>query len=85
MTPGTSEITAEMIKALDELGVDWLYIILNGFLTYVHIPDDLKKSEIMTVYKQKGDAVECGNYRGIKLLEIALIFCEGVTSNTHQT
>jgi len=44
MTPGTSEITAEMILALDELGVDWLCIILNGFLKDVHIPDDLTKS-----------------------------------------
>jgi len=43
------------------------------------IPDDLKESEIVTIYKQKGDALECGNDRGIKLLEIALKVYERVT------
>jgi len=49
-----------------------LYIILNDFLKQVKLPDDMKESEIVTIYKQKGDPIECGNYRGIKLLEIAL-------------
>jgi len=75
---GPSGITAEMIKALDELGVDWLHTILNGFLKDERIPDDLKESEIVSIYKQKGDALECGNYRGIKLLEIALKVYERV-------
>jgi len=44
----------------------------------VRIPDDLKGSEIVTIYKQKADALECGNYRGIKLLEIALKVYERV-------
>ena len=55
----------------DRDGVDWLYIILNDFLKQEKIPDDLKESEIVAIYKQKGDILECGNYRGIKLLEIA--------------
>jgi len=66
--PGPSGITAEMIKALNELRVDWFHTILNEFLTDERVPGDLKKSEIMTIYKQKGDTLECGNYRGIKLL-----------------
>jgi len=76
--PGLSGITAEMIKALNELGVDWLHTILNEFFTDERVPGDLKESEIMTIYKQKGDALECGNYRGIKLLEIALKVYERV-------
>jgi len=76
---GPSGITAEMIKALDELGVDWLHTILNEFLTDERVPGDLKESEIVTIHKQKGDALERGNYRGIKLLEIALKVYERVT------
>jgi len=76
--PGPSGITAEMIKAFDELGVDWLHTILNEFLTDERVPGDLKESEIVTIYKQIGDAFECGDYRGIKLLEIALKVYERV-------
>ena len=33
------------------------------------IPEDWKKSWLVTVYKGKGDALEGGSYRGIKLLD----------------
>jgi len=76
--PGPSGITAEMFKALGHDGIDWLYVILNDFLKQEKLPDDMKESEIVTIYKQKGDALDYGNYRGIKLLEIALKVYERV-------
>ena len=33
------------------------------------MPEEWKKSEIVPTYKQKGEPLECGNFRGIKLLE----------------
>ena len=33
------------------------------------MPEEWKKSEFVPIYKQKGDPLECGNFRGIKLLE----------------
>jgi len=36
------------------------------------IPDDWKSSVELPIYNGKGDPVECGSYRGIKLLEHAM-------------
>ena len=36
------------------------------------IPDDWKSSVVLQIYKGKGDPMECGSYRGIKLLEHAM-------------
>ena len=33
------------------------------------MPEEYKKSEIVPIYKQNRDPLECGNFRGIKLLE----------------
>ncbi|VDP12800.1 unnamed protein product [Heligmosomoides polygyrus] len=32
------------------------------------MPDDWRNSTIVPIFKQKGDASECSNYRGIKLI-----------------
>jgi len=42
------------------------------------IPDDWKSSVVLPVYKGKGDPVECGSYRGIKLLEHAMKVVERI-------
>jgi hypothetical protein len=48
-------------------------LVKEGKLT-----DDWSKSWMMNVYKGKGDALECGSYRGIKLLEHVMKILERV-------
>ncbi|XP_045454528.1 uncharacterized protein LOC123663932 [Melitaea cinxia] len=48
-----------------------LYVLLQRCWYEEAIPQDMKDSEIVTLYKGKGDRDECNNYRGISLLNIA--------------
>ena len=42
------------------------------------IPEDWKSSVVLPIYKGKGDPMECGPYRGIKLLEHAMKVVERI-------
>ena len=42
------------------------------------IPEEWKSSVVLPVYKGKGDPMECGSYRGIKLLEHAMKVVERI-------
>jgi hypothetical protein len=66
---GQSGIGAEMLKAAGEAGVSWVTDLCNVIVKEGKIPADWKKSWIVSVYKGKGDALDCGSYRGIKLLD----------------
>jgi len=46
--------------------------VCNAFVKDGKIPEDGSKSWLASVYKGKGDALECGSYRGIKILEHVL-------------
>jgi hypothetical protein len=58
-----------MLKAAGEDGVLWVTDICNAIVREGKIPTDWRKSWMVCVYKGKGDALECGSYRGIKLLD----------------
>ena len=66
---GPSGITAEMIKACNEIGAQRMTLICNAVVKEGRVPEDWRRSWMVNVYKGKGDALECGSYRGIKLLE----------------
>ena len=66
---GKSEVTIEMIKALGNLGKEWVYVLLEKIWDLEEMPRDWNDSWMIKMYKQKGDVLDCGNYRGIKLLE----------------
>jgi len=42
------------------------------------IPEDWKSSVVLPLYKGTGDPMECGSYRGIKLLEHAMKVVERI-------
>ena len=63
---GPSEI---MIKVLGDLSRECVHTLLVKIWDSEKMPEDWKESEMITVYKQKGDILDCGNYREIKLLE----------------
>jgi len=70
--PGMSGLSAEMIQATECIGTQWLLDLCNGIVKEGCIPEDWKSSVILPIYKGKGDRMECGSYREIKLLEHAM-------------
>ena len=65
---GPSGIVAEMLKASGDTGAR-LVADLANMVTNCAIPSDWEDSFIINIYKGKGDALERGNYRGLKLLD----------------
>ena len=66
---GCSGLPIDLIKHLGESGVDMMHEIPKRVWEEEQMPEEWKKGEIVPIYKQKGDPLECGNFRGIKLLE----------------
>ena len=66
---GPSGVVSEMLRAAGEPGMQWVTSIFNDVIREGKIPTDWSKSWLVNVYKGKGDALACGSYRGIKLLD----------------
>jgi len=75
---GPSGLVAEMLKASGNVGVQWVTDLCNAIVREGKVPNDWKKSWMVTVYKGKGSALECGSYRGIKLLDHVMKILERV-------
>jgi len=73
-TPGLSGLAAEMIQATGDIGTQWLLDLCNGIVIHEH----WKSSVVLPIYKGKGNPMECGSYRGIKLLEHAMKVVERI-------
>ena len=75
---GSTGVVSEMMKAAGDLGIEWLTDLCNAIVCEGKIPTDWKRSILIPVYKGKGDPLECGSYRAIKLLEHAMKVVERV-------
>ena len=64
---GLLGLVTEIIQATGEIGTQRILDLCNGIVKEGSIPEDWKSSVVMTIYKNKGDPMACGSYRGIKL------------------
>ena len=77
--PGLSGLIAEMIQATGDIEIQWIFDLCNGIVKEGCIPEDWKSSVVLPIYKGKGDPMQCGSYRGIKLLEHAMKVVERIS------
>ena len=75
---GPSEVSVEMIVASSEIGVKVMTELCQRVLDGRRMPDEWKTSVIVRIFKEKGDVMSCGSYRGVKLLEHAMKIVERV-------
>ena len=73
-TAGPSGIVVEMIKAAGDTGATMIRDLATctAIIRDGKVPTDWEQSFIVCFYKGKGDALERGNYRGLKLTEQAM-------------
>jgi len=63
--------SSRMIQATGDIGTQWMLDLCNGIAKEGCIPEDWKSSGTTNLQREK-DPMECGFYRGIKLLEHAM-------------
>ena len=76
--PGPSGITAEMLKASGDEGIELIRQLAELVFGGEAIPCEWEESFILNLYKGKGDALDRGNYRGLKLTDQVMKLLERV-------
>ena len=67
--PGPSGIVVAMIRAAGGMGASVIHDLAAAIIRDGKVPYDWEQSFIVCLYKGKGNALEKGNYRGLKLTE----------------
>lgn len=68
--PGEDNIPAEVIKCGKPVLLKPLHDLLCLCWKEGKVPQSMRNSKIITLYKNKGDRTDCNSYRGISLLSI---------------
>ena len=63
---GPDELPVEVWKCMGKMEIKFLTRVFNRLLMGERMPEEWRRS--VSIYKNKGDAQYCGNYRGIKLM-----------------
>ncbi|XP_068237207.1 uncharacterized protein [Palaemon carinicauda] len=70
--PAPSEFQIEVVKILDTEGEEWMLVLIRAIFEEEIMPIGWEESLMVSIFKQKGDIMVFGNYRGIKLTEHGL-------------
>ena len=62
------ELPVEVWKCIGKMGIKFLTKLFNQILVGERMPKEWRRSMLIPIYKNKGDAQCCGNYRVIKLM-----------------
>ena len=65
---GTDELLVKVWKCMRKMEKKFLTRLFNRLLMGERMPEEWRRSVLIPIYKNKGDAQCCGNYRGIKLM-----------------
>ena len=65
---GPDGLPVEVWKCMGKMGIKFLTRLFNRLLVGERMPEELRRSVLIPIYKNKGDVQCCGNYRGIKLM-----------------
>ncbi|XP_070008739.1 uncharacterized protein [Nicotiana sylvestris] len=65
---GPNKIPVEFWKSVGRAGLEWLTGLFNVIFKTKKMPEELRWSTTVLLYKNKGDIQNCNNYMGIKLL-----------------
>ena len=76
--PGPSGIMVEMIRAAGDMGATMIHDLAAAIICDGKVPSDWEQSFIVCLYKGKGDTLERGNYRGLKLTEQVMKILERI-------
>ena len=68
-TAKSSGIVAEILKASGSVGLEVLAHLMQSVIAEGVLPADWRDSIIVNLYKGKGDALDRGNYRSLKLTD----------------
>ena len=79
---GSSGLTSDMLKFAGRTGVLELLRVFQKILRNGTVPREWCDSLTIPLYEGKGDALQCGKYRGLRLLEHGMKIWERVLCET---
>ena len=78
---GPSKVNMDMIIACGKFGVGVIKKLCQRVFDGKGMPEEWKTSVVVPIFKGKGDVMDCGAYRRVKLLEHAMKIVERVLEN----